>query len=156
MEQRARRRFARYRLDEVMGCRETDVQTGPEGERFCIGRARTCRDSTPAMSCPGDGSRGRSRPLGRKRTWLRDSLAAAAVTSSHGQGRTLMLGSYIGGAHEKRREPAGARFCAALLARAGGRSFRPNRRARKCDGSAAAATRWYLCSITAGRRRLCP
>src|SRR5581483_9148666 len=35
--------------------------------------------------------------------------------STYGKGKTLMLGSYLGSAYEKQRDPALARFYAALL-----------------------------------------
>ena len=44
---------------------------------------------------------------------------AAAIVSSYGQGRTLMLGSYVGAAYESRRDPVTLRFYIALLEWAG-------------------------------------
>lgn len=108
-------------LDDVMGCRETDIQTGPDGKTTL----RWTGADLPGFK-PGEELAGR---------WFEETLAplgpparvvatfpggsAAAVISTYGKGRTLMLGSYIGGAYEKLRQPAGARFYAALLAWAG-------------------------------------
>ena len=108
-------------LDEVVGCRETDVQTGANGKTVLTWSGA----DLPGFAA-GDTLAGR---------WYEETLAplgpqahvvakfadgrAAAVISSYGRGRTLMLGSYIGGAYEKHRDAAGVRFYAALLDWAG-------------------------------------
>ncbi len=108
-------------LHEVMGCRETDVQTGEAG--------RTTLKWTSA-ELPGF-------PAGEllQARWYEETLAplgsqahvvaafpsgaAAAVMSSYGRGNTLMLGSYVGAAYETHRDPSAVKFYTALLKWAG-------------------------------------
>ncbi len=108
-------------LYEVMGCRETAVQIGTKG------RTRLRWTSTVfAGMRPGDELAAR---------WYEETLGpigpqaqvvaqfpdggAAAVLSTYGRGKTLMLGSYVGAAYETLREPATARFYEAVLDWAG-------------------------------------
>jgi beta-galactosidase GanA len=111
-------------LDEVMGCRETDVQTGDKGKTLLTWTA----DALPGFGA-GEKLAGRwyeetLAPLGpQARVVARfPGGAAAAVMSTYGRGKTLMLGSYVGGAFEKGRDAAGVRFYAALLDWAGVRA----------------------------------
>lgn len=108
-------------LHEVMGCRETDVQTGEKGRT----ELKWTSNEIAGLK-PGDVIQAR---------WYEETLepltpqahavavlpggGAAAIMSSYGQGRTLMLGSYVGAAYESRRDPVTVRFYAALLAWAG-------------------------------------
>ena len=108
-------------LHDVMGCRETDVQTGKAGRttlkwtsgeipRFAAGELLPARWFEETLA-----------PIGPKAHVAAafPNGAAAAVISSYGKGKTLMLGSYVGAAYETHREPAAAHFYAALLAWAG-------------------------------------
>jgi len=111
-------------LHEVMGCRETDVQTGKSGRTTL----RWIGNELPGFPA-GDLIEAR---------WYEETLeplapgarvvakfpdgAAAAVLSDYGKGKTLMLGSYVGAAYETHREPVAARFYGALLAWAGVRT----------------------------------
>ncbi|MBZ5586257.1 MAG: beta-galactosidase [Acidobacteriia bacterium] len=104
-------------LDEVMGCRETDVQTGPSGRTtlkwtgeslpgFAVGEALPARWYEETLKPTG--------PQARVVAAFPNG-AAAAVMSTYGKGKTLLLGSYVGAAYETRREASAARFYAALL-----------------------------------------
>ena len=107
-------------LDEVMGCHETDVQTGAHGRTtlkwtgglpgFPAGEAIPARWYEEALAPNG--------PQAKIVATFPDG-GAAAVMSSYGQGKTLMLGSYVGAAYETHPSPAAAQFYAALLNWAG-------------------------------------
>jgi len=108
-------------LHEVMGCRETDVQTGKAGRTtvkwtsseipgFAAGESLQARWYEETLEPLGPGAHVAATFPGG---------AAAAVISTYGKGKTLMLGSYVGAAYETHREPAAAQFYAALLAWAG-------------------------------------
>jgi beta-galactosidase len=108
-------------LHEVMGCRETAVQTGDKGRT----ELKWISNEIVGLK-PGDVIQAR---------WYEETLepltpqahvvavlpggGAAAIVSSFGQGRTLMLGSYVGAAYESRRDPVTVRFYNALLEWAG-------------------------------------
>jgi beta-galactosidase len=108
-------------LDEVMGCRETDVQTGQAGRTVL----KWTGDALPGFNA-GETLQAR---------WYEETLeprspearvvaafptgSAAAVISTYGKGKTLMLGSYVAAAYETRPEPAAARFYRSLLTWAG-------------------------------------
>lgn len=108
-------------LHEVMGCRETAVQTGGIGPHrfewtgtdlpgFGPGERLQARWYEETLEPPGAQARVAAEfPDGR----------AAAVISKYGKGKTLMLGSYAGAAYETRRDPAAPRFYLTLLAWAG-------------------------------------
>ena len=108
-------------LDEVMGCRETAVQTGEHGRTTLEWLGGELPGFPAGEKLAGRWFEETLAPLGpRAHVVARfPGGAAAAVISTYGQGRTLMLGSYIGGAYETMREPAGAEFYAALLRWAG-------------------------------------
>ena len=108
-------------LDEVMGCRETDVQTGQAGRTVL----KWTGEALPGFN---DGETLQAR-------WYEETLeprspearvvatfptgSAAAVISTYGKGKTLMLGSYLAAAYETRPEPSAARFYRSLLTWAG-------------------------------------
>lgn len=108
-------------LYEVMGCRETDVQTGKNGRTtlkwtsselpgFARGETLQARWYEETLA-----------PLGLQAHVIAafPSGAAAAVMSAYGKGKTLMLGSYVGAAYETHRDPSAVRFYTALLKWAG-------------------------------------
>ncbi len=104
-------------LHRVMGCRETAVQT-VAGLRAEL----VWSDTEVAGMKPGDKLPGRLyeetlEPLAPQARvvarWA--SGAPAAVASSFGRGKTLMLGSYLGAAYEGEKAPAAQRFFAGLL-----------------------------------------
>jgi beta-galactosidase GanA len=106
-------------LWEVMGCRETAVQTGVRGRT-------ELRWTDSAIAKPGDVLPGR---------WYEETLeplspaarvvaqfptgAPAAILSTYGKGKTLMLGSYLSAAYESTPTPAVANFYSALIDWAG-------------------------------------
>jgi len=104
-------------LFEVMSCRETAAQVGAKGRT-------TLRWTSTIFSGmkPGDELAARwyeetlmpLRPQAQIVAEFPDG-GAAAVLSTYGKGKTLMLGSYVGAAYETLREPATARFYNALL-----------------------------------------
>ena len=108
-------------LDEVMGCREVAVETAPKGRTAL----RWATDAVPGIA-PGDLLPGRwyvetLEPAGpQARVAARfASGAPAAILSTFGRGKTLMLGSYVSAAYQSQPEPAVERFYAALLGWAG-------------------------------------
>jgi beta-galactosidase len=108
-------------LWEVMGCREIAIETPPGGRT-------TIRWSSPDL--PGL-SAGDELPA----RWYKETLeplsssarvvaqftdgAAAAVMSTHGKGRTLMLGSYVSASAQSTPTPESERFFGGLLEWAG-------------------------------------
>jgi beta-galactosidase len=108
-------------LWEVMGCRETAVQTGAEGRTTL----RWTSDEIPGLKT-GERLRGRwyeetLEPIGpRARVVAQfENGSAAAIQSQYGQGKTLMLGSYVSAAYQSAPTPEAERFFAGLLAWAG-------------------------------------
>jgi beta-galactosidase len=108
-------------LHEVMGSRETDVQTGQAGRTtlkwtgtdlpgFNAGEMLQARWYEETLA-----------PLGEQAHVVAEfpNGNAAAVISQYGQGKTLMLGSYVGAAYETKREASAVRFYNALLDWAG-------------------------------------
>jgi len=107
-------------LAQVVGAREADVQTVAKDQAQLRAEA-----GLPGLS-PGETLPGR---------WFEETLeptaaaarvvarfangAPAAVTSSYGRGRTLMLGSYVSAGYVSRPEPATRRFFEGLLEWAG-------------------------------------
>jgi len=104
-----------------MGCRETAVQT-MSGLRTELDWSST---EIPGLK-PGDRLPGRLYeetlepilPNGRVVAKFA-SGAPAAVISSFGRGKTLMLGSYLGAAYESQHDPAAQRFFNGLAEWAG-------------------------------------
>jgi beta-galactosidase GanA len=108
-------------LWEVMGCRETDVQTGEKGRTTL----RWTGNEIPGMKV-GDVLSAR---------WYEETLeplspaakvvarfangAPAAVISRFGQGKTLMLGSYVSAAYQSMPSPEVEQFYVGLLGWAG-------------------------------------
>ena len=108
-------------LWEVMGARETAVQTAAAGRT----ELRWTSDDMPGVP---PGSRLRARwyeetlePVGpHARVVARfENGAAAAVQGAYGRGKTLMLGSYISAAYQTAPTPDVERFYAGLLEWAG-------------------------------------
>jgi beta-galactosidase len=104
-------------LDEVMGCRETDVQTGKDGRTTLKWTGSELKGFGPGEALPARWYEETLQPLGPQARVVATfpSGAAAAVASTYGKGKTLMLGSYVGAAYETRRDAAAVRFYAALL-----------------------------------------
>jgi beta-galactosidase len=108
-------------LHTVMGARETAVQT------VAGLRTELAWDSTvipglrPGEKLPGRLYEESFEPLSPEARvvarWV--SGAPAAVVSSFGRGKTLMLGSYLGAAYESQKDPVLQRFFTGLLEWAG-------------------------------------
>jgi beta-galactosidase len=108
-------------LWEVMGCREAAIETAPGGRT----RIRWNSADLPGLA------RGEVLPA----RWYKETLeplspgarvvaefedgAPAAVMSTFGKGRTLMLGSYVSAAAQSAPSPAAERFFAGLVEWAG-------------------------------------
>lgn len=108
-------------LWEVMGCRETDVQTGEKG----LASLRWTGTGSPGLA---SGSSLRARwyeetlePLGPQAKVVAEFPGGrpAAVISRFGKGKTLMLGSYVSAAYQSVPTPEGERFFLSLLDWAG-------------------------------------
>jgi beta-galactosidase len=108
-------------LWNVMGCRETAVDTGNKG----VTKLRWTGESLPGMK---DGDLLPARWYEETLEPLNDTAkvvahfpdgAAAAVTSHYGQGKTLLLGSYVSAAYVTTPAPETQRFYTGLLAWAG-------------------------------------
>jgi beta-galactosidase len=108
-------------LWEVMGCRETAVQTGDRGRTLL----RWTDGSWPGMSAgeqlPARWYEETLEPLGSEARVVARFAddGAAAVASSFGQGKTLMLGSFVSAAYETSPSRETERFYAGLLKWAG-------------------------------------
>jgi beta-galactosidase len=108
-------------LWEVVSARETAVQTGPNGRT----ELRWTSEDMPGMK-PGDRLRARwyeetLEPVGAQaRVVARfENGAPAAVQGTFGNGKTLMLGSYVSAAYQTSPSPEVERFYAGLLSWAG-------------------------------------
>lgn len=108
-------------LHEVMGCRESAVQTIPGLRTELEWAAADLAGLQPGDRLPGRLYEETLEPLAPEARVVAQFSggAPAAVMSSFGRGKTLMLGSYLGAAYESQREPALQRFFAALLDWAG-------------------------------------
>ncbi len=101
-------------LAEVMGCRETAIQTGAKGRTML-------RWSKDGSQLPGRWFEETLEPLGPQAKVVAtfESGAAAAIESTFGKGKTLMLGSYLSAAYVSQPVPAVEHFYSGLLDWAG-------------------------------------
>jgi beta-galactosidase len=106
-------------LWEVMGCRETDVQTGARGRTEL--RWTASEILKPRDTLPGRWYEETLEPLSPAARVVAEFAggASAAVVSTYGKGKTLMLGSYLSAAYESTPTPAAERFFSGLLEWAG-------------------------------------
>lgn len=108
-------------LWEVMGCREAAIETAPKG-RTTI---RWTSDELPGLAngarLPGRWYKETLEPLspGARVVAEFEDGTPAAVMSTYGKGRTLMLGSYLAAAYQSTPTPEAGRFFGALLDWAG-------------------------------------
>lgn len=114
---RAADRIPGMGLWELMGCRETSVQTAPGGRTMIHWSDPSFPGLKSSDTLPA--------------TWFEETLEPltpasrvvarfadgrpAAVASTHGQGRTLLLGSYVSAAYQSKPTPAAAAFFDSLL-----------------------------------------
>ena len=108
-------------LSEVMGARETAVETTVAGRTSMKWAGSDLPGFTAGTVLPGRWFRETLEPVGpdaRTVATFQDG-AAAAVLSAHGKGRTLMLGSYISAAAQSTPTREAEGFFAALVTWAG-------------------------------------
>jgi beta-galactosidase GanA len=108
-------------LHEVMGSRETDVQTGQAGRTKLMWTGADLPGFAAGETLEARWYEETLAPLGPQAHAVATfpNGSSAAVISEYGKGKTLMLGSYVGAAYETRREASAVRFYNALLAWAG-------------------------------------
>lgn len=108
-------------LHTVMGARETAVQTAPGLRTDMLWDSSAVPGLKPGEKLSGRLYEETLEPLSPEARivarWA--SGAPAAVASSFGRGKTLMLGTYLGAAYESQKDPALQRFFSALLEWAG-------------------------------------
>jgi len=111
-------------LAEVMGCREAAVQTVAKGQARLVSSDEGLPGLRSEEALPGRWFEEELEPTSpASRVVARlASGAPAAVASTHGNGRTLMLGSYVSAGYVSRPEETTRRFYAALLEWAGVKS----------------------------------
>ena len=111
-------------LWDVMGCRETAVQTAPNGRTELRWSSAEIPGVAVGDRLPARWYEETLEPLGPQSRVLAqfDNGSPAAVVSGYGAGRTLMLGSYVSAAYQTTPRPEVARFYAGLLTWAGVRS----------------------------------
>jgi beta-galactosidase len=108
-------------LWEVMGAREAAVETAPEGRTAIRWDSSALPGLAPGDRLPARWYKEILEPLSSAASIVGrfDDGQPAAVMSTYGKGRTLMLGSYVSAAFQSRPSPETARFYHALLAWAG-------------------------------------
>ena len=108
-------------LHEVMGSRETDVQTGKAGRTILKWTGSDLPGFNAGETLQARWYEETLEPLGAQAHVVATfpNGNAAAVISEYGKGKTLMLGSYVGAAYETRRESIHRALlqCAARLGR---------------------------------------
>ncbi len=108
-------------LWEVMGARETAIETAAGGRTTIKWSSADLPGMTSGVTFPARWFKETLEPLGPSaRVVARfDDGAAAAVSSSYGKGKTLMLGSYVSAAAQSTPTVEAEKFFAALLDWAG-------------------------------------
>jgi beta-galactosidase len=108
-------------LWEVMGARETAIETAPNGRTSIRWSSADLPGVNAGDQIPARWYKETLEPIapGARIVARFDDGAAAAVASTYGKGRTLMLGSYISAAAQSTPTPAAERFFAGLLQWAG-------------------------------------
>jgi beta-galactosidase len=108
-------------LWEVMGARETAVQTGAGGRTELRWTGTGIPGVQPGDRLPARWYEETLEPIGAQAQVVAQFAdgSAAAVQSRYGDGRTLMLGSYVSAAYQSTPTPDVERFYAGLLTWAG-------------------------------------
>lgn len=104
-------------LAEVMGCRETAVQTGTKDRTIMRWTSQDIRGLKQGAELPGRWYQETLQPLtadARVAAEFPDG-SPAAVMAHFGKGKTLMLGSYLSAAYASSPSAAAAKFYAGLL-----------------------------------------
>jgi beta-galactosidase len=104
-------------LHDVMGCRETAVQTTSSGRTELVWDTEDFPGLKKGDRLPGRLYEETLEPVraGARIAARLASGAPAAVLSTFGRGKTLALGSYLGVAYEEKPTPEAQRFYAGLL-----------------------------------------
>lgn len=108
-------------LWEVMGCREAAIETAPAGRARIRWTSADLPGVAPGDTLPARWHKETLEPIGpaaRVVAQFEDG-AAAAVMSTFGKGKTLMLGSYVSAAAQSAPTAEAERFFAGLLEWAG-------------------------------------
>lgn len=108
-------------LWELMGARETAIETASNGRTSIRWNSADLPGVNAGDQIPARWYKETLEPIvpGARVVGTFDDGAAAAVLSTYGNGRTLMLGSYLSAAAQSTPTPAAERFFAGLLQWAG-------------------------------------
>jgi hypothetical protein len=108
-------------LAEVMGCRETDVQTGPKGRTAIRWTSEALPGLKPGALLPARWFEETLEPLSPSASVAGtfEDGRPAAILSTFGKGKTLMLGSYLSAAYQSTPTAESRQFYNGLLAWAG-------------------------------------
>jgi beta-galactosidase len=108
-------------LWEVMGARETAIETPPGGRTSIRWASSDLPGLTPGAVLPARWFRETLEPIGPSARVVAhfEDGAAAAVTSTYGKGKTLLLGSYVSASAQSTPTPEAERFFSGLLQWAG-------------------------------------
>lgn len=108
-------------LWEVMGSRETAIETAPNGRTAIKWSSADLPGMQPGDVLPARWYKERLEPASPDARVVAEfeDGTPAAVMGSYGQGRTLMLGSYVSASAQSTPTPEAERFFGALLAWAG-------------------------------------
>ena len=108
-------------LADVMGCREAAIATAPNGRTAIRWRSADLPGLSPGTVLPARWYKETLEPLSPKARVVAqfDDGSAAAVMSTYGKGRTLMLGSYVSASAQSTPTVEAERFFAGLLEWAG-------------------------------------
>jgi beta-galactosidase len=108
-------------LWEVMGCRESAIETAPGGRTMIRWTSTDLPGVTSGDTLPARWYKETLESLSSSARVVAQFAdgGAAAVMSTYGKGRTLMLGSYVSAAAQSTPSPEAERFFAGLLEWAG-------------------------------------
>jgi beta-galactosidase len=108
-------------LWDVMGCRETAIATAPNGRTTIRWNGSDLPGLAAGSVLPARWYKETLEPASPNARVVAefDDGSAAAVMSTYGKGKTLMLGSYVGAAAQSTPTPEAERFFAGLLEWAG-------------------------------------
>jgi beta-galactosidase len=108
-------------LSEVMGCRESAVQTGAKGRTTIRWTGSDLPGLAAGSMLPGRWYEETLEPMGKHARAVAEfeGGGAAAVASTFGRGKTLMLGSYVSAAYQTSPTPEAEWFFEGLLKWAG-------------------------------------
>jgi beta-galactosidase len=114
---RASDRIPGMGLSDVMGCRETAVQTAPDGRTHLNWIGHDLPDVGAGVQLPGRWYAETLEPLGPQAHVVAqfDNGSPAAVVSTYGRGKTMTFGSYLSAAHQSSPTIEAERFFASLL-----------------------------------------